>query len=631
MRSITRNKTMNRSILVSAMLTAGVVTMPSMAAEFESGEWYGSFDTTVSYGASWRADDIDRNDVGKAANNPQAFVFPTPLEAYRGNQTSLGRWSVNDDDGDLLYANSQDLITHTFKVTAELDIRYKNFGGFFRVSGFHDFENHDKAELSDTAQERVGEDVRLLDAYIWGDHAVGDHFLNWRLGRQVVSWGESTFIQGGLNVINPVDVSKLRLAGSELKEAFEGVNMLYGTIDLTDAVSLEALYLFDFEEIIPDPAGTYFSSSDIATPGATYAMLGFGIYPQPVINPDLYAPVCLGGDFAASDALLPAQLVATGCALSLPRAETRLADDSGQYGLALRWFAENLGGTEFGFYYLKYHSRLPVLSGSAITARPPPFGTASYFTEYPEDRDLYGISFNTTVGTWSLGGEVTYRPNVALQIDDVELLLAALTPLNPLLAAPVARYQSQLGEFGPGEEIKGWHEHTQWQAQATLTKLFGPGNIFRANQIAFVTEFGFNHITDLHKFSDLRYNVSGTDTGGGPDIFTGHFNNPSTEDPDAFADDFSWGYRMLARFDYNNAIGAVTVSPRIAFAHDVDGSTPGPGGSFIDGRKTITIGVGFNYLDKWIFDFAYTDYKGGGRYNLLRNRDFFAASVRYSF
>jgi len=42
----------------------------------------------------------------------------------------------------------------------------------------------------------------------------------------VVSWGESTFIQGGMNVINPVDVSKLRVAGAELKEAFNGVNMI---------------------------------------------------------------------------------------------------------------------------------------------------------------------------------------------------------------------------------------------------------------------------------------------------------------------------------------------------------------------------------------------------------------------
>ena len=85
------------------------------------------------------------------------------------------------------------------------------------------------------------------------------------------------------------------------------------------------------------------------------------------------------------------------------------------------------------------------------------------------------------------------------------------------------------------------------------------------------------------------------------------------------------------RATYNDAIGPVTILPRIAWAHDVSGTTPGPGGSFIDGRKTLTFGLGFNYLQKWIFDLAYTDYSGGGRYNQLHDRDFFAASVRYSF
>lgn len=621
-------KMKNQGIGVSTAIlvaVAGLTSSPVVAGEFGSGEWSGNIDTTVSYGASWRMNDYDPNDVGKAANNPTAFLLPNA-----SNRAAIGRWSNNDDDGDLAYGDARDLITHAFKITTEMDIRYRNFGGFFRVSGFYDFENNDRSDLSQVAQDRVGSDVRLLDAFIYGEHEVGSHFMNWRLGRQVVSWGESTFIQGGLNIINPLDVSKIRLAGSELKEAFEGVNMLWGSMDLTDTVSFEAFYQFEFKEIIPDPSGTYFSSSDIATPGASYAMLGFGIYPQPVINPDLYSSVCLQGNLAASDTVLPAQLVGTGCALAIPRVATRFADDSGQYGLSLRWFAEDWGGTEFGFYYINYHSRLPVLSGSAITSRPPPFASASYWTEYPEDLDLYGISFNTTIGTWSLGGEVSYRPNVPLQIDDVELLLAALTPLNPLLGAPINRYQSQLGEFAPGEEIKGWHEHTSWQAQATLTKLFGPGNILKANQIVFVTEVGVNKVTDLHKFGDLRYNGPGTDTGGGPDVLTGHFNNPFTE-PDGFADDFSWGYRTVLRADYNNAIGAVTMSPRIAWAHDVDGTTPGPGGSFVDGSKTLTIGLEFNYLDKWIFDFAYTDYMGGGRYNLLQNRDFFAASVRYSF
>ena len=39
------------------------------------------------------------------------------------------------------------------------------------------------------------------------------------------------------------------------------------------------------------------------------------------------------------------------------------ADDSGQYGAAFRMFAPGLNETEFGFYYLNYHSRLPTING----------------------------------------------------------------------------------------------------------------------------------------------------------------------------------------------------------------------------------------------------------------------------
>jgi len=628
-------KTMN---LMNSTLAAAILALASTGAyaiEFssEDGEWSGSFDTTVSYGVAWRAGDMDEGNVGKATFNPYAFGYPNSVQ-----REMPGRWSVNNDDGNRNYPDSGDLVSHTIKFTSELDVTWRNFGVFTRFTGFYDFENADKDFLSDEADERVGKDIRLLDLYVWAEHEVGNRFLNWRLGRQVVSWGESTFIQGGINVINPVDVSRLRVAGAELKEAFEGVNMLWGTIDLTPNLSMEALYMFEYREIIPDPAGAYFATNDIATPGGSYVMLGWGTLDQPVINPDLYQEVCLDGNIGASDSPnlglpldvpgLPDSVLGLGCARSFPRVETDYASDSGQWGIAFRYFAEKMNSTEFGFYFLNYHSRLPLINGSAVATTE--FSSGSYWTTYPEDIQLWGASFNSNIGTWALSGEVSYRPNAPLQVDDVEILFAGLTPLNVLFPPHALQFHSQLGDFEGGEFIKGWEEHKSWQAQATTTKLFGPNNIIGANQIAFVTEVGFNYVSDLEKKDVLRYNGPGTDTGGGYDFLTGDLRNPQTE-VDGFADDFSWGYRMLVRATYNDALGPVTVLPRIAWAHDVSGTTPGPGGSFIDGRKTLTMGVGFNYLQKWIFDLAYTTYSGGGRYNLLYDRDFYAASVRYSF
>src|SRR5699024_4315904 len=135
---------------------------------------------------------------------------------------------------------------------------------------------------------------------------------------------------------------------------------------------------------------------------------------------------------------------------------------------------------------------------------------------YPEDIDLWGASFNTTVSGWSVAGEVSYRDNVPLQIDDVELLYAGLSPLNAAIPEPYNRFISQLGQFQPGEYIQGYERREVSQAQFTLTKVFGPGNWLGANQVAMVGEFGVTHVWDLPDPSELRFEGPGTDTFGGP-------------------------------------------------------------------------------------------------------------------
>lgn len=610
-------KTNSKHIIAIACGLAISMSGQVQAIEFSEGEITGSFDTTISYGASWRIEDRDPNNVAKAVHNP--FISFADNE---GERAALGRFSANSDDGNLNYDDG-DLISHAIKATSELDIQYRNMGAFVRATYFYDFENNDNPKLTEIARTKfVGERFRLLDAYVYGNFEIAGHFGTLRVGRQVVSWGESTFIQGGINVVNPVDVSKLRIAGAELKEAFLPIEQVWGSIDLSETVSIEGLYMFEFEQIDPDPSGTYFSTNDFGTPGGEYAMFGFGTLPDDPISRALATQLGITAVPLADGGFVPVG--------GFPRSADNFPSESGQYGLTLRWYAEQLHETEFGFHYLNYHSRLPLISGNAVTSTD--ISTGSYFIEYPEDIKMYGFSFNTTVfGTWALQGEYSYRNNQPLQFDDVEVLFAGLTPLNALIPQPVNRLLSQLGEFAPGERIQGWARHEVGQLQFTLTKLFGPGNPFGANEWVVLGEFGVTKVFDLPEKSVLRYNGPGTDTGGGPDFLTGNFRNPITE-TDGFADDISWGYRLVSRIDYNSAFGsAYTISPRLGFTHDVKGTTPGPGGNFVEDRKSLTIGVGLNYLQKWIIDVSYTSFFGAGRYNELRDRDFLSASIRYSF
>ena len=602
-----------RPTLLAGAIALALSAGSAQAIDLSTDEVSIQLDTTISYSMGMRLEDPDTDLIGKSVFNPAVSLLPIEQQI-----ASPGRFSVNSDDGNLNF-DQHDLIFNQARITSELQVSYKNYGAFVRGNFFHDFTLNNKDRLSDDAKDLVGQRARLLDAYVWGNFDIGDRQLSLRLGRQVVSWGESTFLPGGINVINPVDVSAIRTAGAELRDAFIPLGMLWGNIDLTPNLSMEAMYMYEWDRVEPEPSGSYFSTNDFATDGGLYAMLGFGLLsddplPLPGCNIQPTSPGC----FPAGN---------------LPRAfPDDEPSDTGQYGVAFRYFAPWLNDTEFGLYYIRYHSRLPVLNGFAVTNSDSSSGRVRVV--YPEDIDSFGISFNTTIlNGWAWQGEISYRPNLPLQIDDVELLFAGLSPLNEAIPAPALRFNSQLGQFAPGEEIVGFTRRDVSQAQMTFTKLYGPGTFFRSNQVAVVAEIGATHVWDMPDRDVLRLEGPGTDTGGGPgdQLNGGDLRNPVSLQ-DGFATPFSWGYRLVVAPTYNSVFGTTwNMTPRLAFNHDVNGTSPGPGGNFIENRKSLTLAVGFDYLAQWRVNFAYTNFFDGGINNLIYDRDFVSASVSYSF
>ena len=182
--------------VVLPVLLAMLWGTPAAAFQFEFGQVEGSLDSTISYGMSWRVADRD-NDIVGTANGGTAY-------------------SVNGDDGNLNYDDGK-LISQVGKITSDLTLNYKDFGLFVRGTAFYDYENEDRdrerTELSDDALDLVGKDAKLLDSYVWWNFELGDMLGQIRVGDQVVSWGESTFIQNSINTINPIDVSSIRLPG----------------------------------------------------------------------------------------------------------------------------------------------------------------------------------------------------------------------------------------------------------------------------------------------------------------------------------------------------------------------------------------------------------------------------------
>jgi hypothetical protein len=629
-----------------------ILATPVTALEWEFEDVDIRLDTTLSQGVSVRTSARDPAIIG-TANGGTAH-------------------SVNHDDGTLNYDDGK-IAQNVSRFTSDLDIDGGALSAFFRVTGFIDWEQRNgtraRTPLTKQALEIVGDDLELLDAFVTGNFQVGAAPAQIRLGQQVLSWGEGTFIPNGINVINPIDVARFRTPGATLREGLKPIPMISGSVSVTESTTVEAFYQLDWKEVETDPPGTFFSTNDFVGAGGTRAFLGFGDFSDLGTSFGLLTPA-INADLAAGG--LAAQPLFDSTFFGVPRGPDNTPSDGGQFGVAMRFFAEKLQGAEFGLYYMKYASRLPIVSartgsaagvangvasagfvsgavGPGITAAAAGAATAAriggaigvdryaqtanYFIEYPEDIDLFGASFNSEVGNtgWALQGEYSFKRDLPLQIDDTEILFAALSPLSTASPAFAAFGNNQLGTFGTDTVIHGFIERDVSQVQATATKVFGP--TLGANTAVFIVELGLNHVHNMPNQNTLRLNAAGTDTSGNAQQAAagGAHAGKSAEPSSAFPTATSWGYRMAAQLTYDNAIAAINLSPRIQWAHDVQGISPQPAGPFREGRKAISIGLKATYLEKWEADIAYTNFFGAGKYNLLNDRDFFSATIKYSF
>ncbi|HYB32971.1 MAG TPA: DUF1302 domain-containing protein [Steroidobacteraceae bacterium] len=708
-----------RGLGLAVAACLGLGAWPSAQAvgfHSDSGDWSGSWDTTIGYGQGWRVSTPDCRLIA-IANGGCGY-------------------SANFDDGDLNY-QARAAYTEVFTGTTEFALNYKEkYGVFVRASGLYDFEvmdgNTDWIQLSHAAKDYIGSYTRLLDAFGYWRFDLGSHASELRAGRMVVDWGESTFIPGGLNSVDYFDTTALQVPGSELKQALLPDEMVVFNTQLSKNLSTQLLYLFDWHEDIIEPDGAYFSTSNFAGPGGYQAILPFGTVSG------------MGVDFSSlgGPVINPFQ--------AIPRLPDQTPPDAGQYGINFKLYLPNFGqGTQLGLYFLNYTSRLPVVSAvtgtqaglgngfgaisaaggaaqalaaglpfnqavatgaalgvqraAAVGGNLSPATALQYATigantllaggnvnsqaqslatneyakteglveQFPQDIKMIGLSFNTQIqktGT-ALQGEVAYRHDIPVQIDDVELIYASLTPLEsgiakllgepvtpaghcvPTSATPVTGC-NQLGAFGLNQTVQGWTLQDAWHGDFTATQVFA--NVFKASQAVLLFEAGADYYPNLEsKLSGgpvglgLRYDGPGTFLSGNPNLggypqfpaVNGQCVPTAYKNPQgqclapgwAFADRFSWGYVVSGSLEYDNVIAEWNLKPHFFWSQDVTGVSPGPGGDFVSGRYAYTVGLGASLHSRWELDVSYTQYGGAGGYNLLNDRDFIAASIKVSF
>jgi hypothetical protein len=672
-------KKFNKSAITLGVMSALCFGMSqnASAASFDWGDVEGTFDSTWTVGASWRVGERDwEGQIGKV-NQPQ-FDWSGYSAFSNTKYTSAeiwaqpGSYSSNNDLSNLLYSQG-DTTSEIVKGLHELSLKYENYGLFVRGMYFYDRKlndgNYDFNDpltgnsfdpcADDRASEVQCKDVRLLDAFVYANWDLNDgqNPLTVRLGNQVVSWGESTLIPHGIGVINPVDLNILNAPGAELKEAFRPQGMVWASLGLTENLNVEAFYQYQWEPIwVPTP-GSNFATNDFAGFGGYNQNAQLGFNSNPDINLDFliseYKKLYTNAAATGFNPAMASAMTAYSTKVALIQDEATPSDD-GQYGLKLGFYSPELNETEFGLYYMNYHSRRPLISGTASNFTAAGIGgdyaklaasqgkidrelllSMETFTKaqivYPEDIQLYGFSFNTLVGDTSVAGEIAHRVDEPLQIDDVELLFAAMPQqLANAGLRPDLDGISQMDVAAPGATVDGFIQLDTTQAQMTLTHLFGP--TLGTDNLTMLAEIGGVWIHDMPGFDELRLNGPGTSRSGGnpdmPGIIQAVHNGPETN---PFPTDFAWGYRLVAKADFNNVFAGVNMAPRIIFSHDVDGITPDPMFLFTEGKKSVALGLNFDYQNRWGVDFSYNSFFGGvGTTNAMEDRDYISFNVKYS-
>ena len=649
-----------RSLLVgtAGFLALSWLAAPAGAVELNWGEVQGRLDTTLSYGLTYRIGDQDDTLAGK----------------------------MNNNDGNLNYGKG--IVSNTSKFTSDLRLDLGNLSTFARVTGFFDIENEngsrERTPLSPEAEEEIANDLELLDLYgSWGFELEGIP-TDITVGRQVLNWGESTFIFSGLSGINPLDASKLRLPGSELREGLLPLSMASIAMSPTDNVSVEGFYQFDWASTRLDPVGSYFSTVDYVGPGARKAFVALpgialtdsGLGPDsnlgleplvPLINMDLAGQQPL--DFPDPDFL------------TVPRGPDLRPGKSGQYGLAVRMLTEDANDTEIGLFMARYHSRLPYVSvrtpevgaiqaalGAAQAVSAPTSRTAAAVTQGVTQRVMDAVRaglLNPAAAPQAIG------EGVAAQLRGIATMMAVTRYGRH--GRYFIEYPEDLPVYGTSFNTRlgasGWALQGEYTyrpdaalqiAERSILE-WGLTPVFTGLQLAardqallgrYLANYQPATLPGYIKRDVSQVQATFTKAFGGllgadgmfllTEFAMMHIHNMPSQDVDplespagSFGDDendadaTSYGYQVAARLDYNNAIGAVNLYPYVRFQHDMKGNSPAPIGPFVEGRTVLTLGLKAEYLSRWQFDLGATFYAGNS--NELRDRDFVYTSVKYSF
>ncbi|MFP4593606.1 DUF1302 family protein [uncultured Ralstonia sp.] len=350
--------------------------------------------------------------AGIRTKSPSCSLTGDPNANGCGAAANVGQWGAGDM-GDLNYRKGQPFSSYV-SATSELLLTMPSEGYKFmlRGTGMYDFlaGNTARTPLSSTASAQVVYNVQLLD--LWGekDFKFADEPGHVRLGNQVINWGESYFASGGINATNSIDIQKLLIPGTQLKQALLPAPMLSFASGLSHGVSTEGYYQFQWNGNRFPPVGTFWSVTNNFGRGAVPATASTtngnlsGVDAGTIAGPNAGNSGTLA---SVNQGLVNGQYAGPPFnSIGIPVSTMLPPKYKPQYGLKLNYRPKDVD-VNLGFYYESYTDKSPVLSTLA---------DGSNQWSYLQKRQLFGVSANFALGSWAIGTELSYRPRDAVSL-----------------------------------------------------------------------------------------------------------------------------------------------------------------------------------------------------------------------
>ncbi len=599
---------------VLAAAAAGGWSGTAAAFPFEYERWTGAVDSQVTAGLGIRLLDPTCGLVGDTSTSC-------------GAGANTGSWSAGDN-GNLNYKKGQ-LFTGYAKFTTELLAHDEQDGIDLLARGSVLYDPAagatQRTELSKDAREQIVHNWRLLDLWAGKKFTVGDDAWRVRVGRQVLNWGESLYLYGGINATNAIDYQKSLIPGTQIKEFVLPAPMVSLAGQLGNGWNMEAYYQFGWNPNLYAPVGGYWSTADFLGNGYRDPFTFGSNFNATGLDPANIArlpPYNIGGRVpqGAINQINAGLLNGTlGVAAGIQ--SDGQARNQGEYGISFHDKAPG-SSVDYGFYYLRYHDKSPYFR---ILPDPAASGLIDYKADYLENRDLYGVSTNFQAGLWAFGGELSFRPRDAVSLS------GCFTPGAPLDANR---------NFSPVANCPLYKDEHKWEMHLTGQMQLQPSE----------TPFVLN---TLHADSGfLTFELVGTYYQGVSDVMTQQVDGVTVaQAPQAGyivwltqgqnpivlprGTSLSTGGIVDFNFTYDGSLlSGWQVTPGVTYFRAISGYTPNIAATYLKGAQSLNFYLLLNQNPTvWQAGLNYTTFFGGEQPSDMpyRDRDLIGAFVTYNF